>query len=534
MPTLAIDGKTITVSEGTTVLQACEMAGSPLPFYCYHPGLSIAGNCRICLVEIEKNPKLMIGCHTKASEGMVVHTNSKKVLEGRQHVLEFILANHPLDCPVCDQAGECWLQDYYMAYGLYDPKFNEAKVKKSKKATQIGPHVMLDMERCILCSRCVRFTDEVTKTKELGIFNRGDRSELGVHPGKALDNHYSGCVVDICPVGALTDKDFRFKCRVWYLSSAKSICPGCSMGCNTYIHTNRERKSRPHVAGGERVMRLKPRYNPNVNQWWMCDEGRYGYHSIDKDRLTQVQFRRNGILCNSYWNEAMSEISDEITRLSDANNNDRVAVLFSSDQPNEDLYVGYRIFSGLGVKRLAVQKPCRIGISDDLLMKADRSANANGAKAIGLSFDAAGIIEKAKKGEISLLYICGVDLVDEYGQDTIEHLRQKVKMIVFQGSNINKSYDIAHILLPTASYAERPGTFTNCQGRVQKFEASCDMLPDSKPDWQIFFDLAVLQDMPWIFSSAESIFNNLASHVKAFSGMSYESLGEFGAVIKTQ
>ena len=272
--TLTIDGKQVTVPEGTTVLQACEQVNSPVPFYCYHPGLSIAGNCRICLVEIEKTPKLQISCYTRVADGMVVHTNTDKALKARQDVLEFLLVNHPLDCPVCDQAGECWLQDYYMAYGLYNQKFDEQKVKKSKKATRIGPNVVLDQDRCILCSRCVRFCDEVSKTGELGIFNRGDHAELDVFPGKPIDNNYSGNVVDICPVGALTDDDFRFKCRVWYLRSTQSVCPGCSMGCNIEIHDNREREVRPHVAGGARIMRLKPRFNPEVNKWWMCDVGR--------------------------------------------------------------------------------------------------------------------------------------------------------------------------------------------------------------------------------------------------------------------
>ncbi|MCI0534687.1 MAG: 2Fe-2S iron-sulfur cluster-binding protein, partial [Verrucomicrobiales bacterium] len=248
--TLTVDGKPVTVPEGTTVLQACEKARSPVPFYCYHPGLSIAGNCRICLVEIEGTPKLQISCYTRAAEGMKVNTTSDAALAGRRDVLEFLLINHPLDCPVCDQAGECWLQDYYMQHGLYDPKFNEQKVKKTK-AVPIGPTVMLDAERCILCSRCVRFTDEVTKTGEFGIFNRGDHAEVGLHPGKTLENNYAGNVVDICPVGALTDRDFRFKCRVWYLGSTKSVCPGCSRGCNVEIHYNRERDWRPHIAEGQ-------------------------------------------------------------------------------------------------------------------------------------------------------------------------------------------------------------------------------------------------------------------------------------------
>ena len=235
MPTLTIDGKPITVEAGTRVIEAARRLGIEVPFYCYHPGLTIPANCRICMVEIEKFPKPQVACYTECQDGMVVRTDTDKIKETRRHILEFLLINHPLDCPVCDQAGECWLQDYYLRYGLYDARFYEEKVKKPK-AVPIGPNVMLDAERCILCSRCVRFTDEISKTSELGIVNRGDHSEIAVSPEKELDNPYSGNVVDICPVGALTDRDFRFKCRVWYLQKADSICPGCARGCNIEIH----------------------------------------------------------------------------------------------------------------------------------------------------------------------------------------------------------------------------------------------------------------------------------------------------------
>ena len=227
MPTLTIDGKEITVKEGTTVINAAEEAGIYIPRYCYHPGLSIAGSCRMCLVEVEGMPKLQISCHMAAQDGMVVKTNTDWVKKARQAMLEFLLSDHPLDCPVCDQSGECDLQNFYMEYGLYNSRFLENK-RKGKKATPIGPHVMLDQERCILCSRCVRFTEEISRTYELGVFERGSHSVIDLVPGKILNNPYSGNVIDICPVGALTETDFRFQCRVWYLTEHDSICPGCS------------------------------------------------------------------------------------------------------------------------------------------------------------------------------------------------------------------------------------------------------------------------------------------------------------------
>lgn len=529
--TLTIDGKSVTVPEGTTVLQACEQAGSPVPFYCYHPGLSIAGNCRICLVEIEEQQKLAIACYARVAEGMVVRTTSEGVLKARQDVLEFLLINHPLDCPVCDQAGECWLQDYYMAYGLYDPKFDEQKVKKSAKAVSIGPRVMLDAERCILCSRCVRFCDEVTQTGEFGIFNRGDHSEIGIHPDKQLDNAYSGNVVDICPVGALTDKDFRFKCRVWYLGSTKSVCPGCSKGCNIEIHDNRERAQRPHVAQGARVMRLKPRYNPQVNQWWMCDEGRYGYRFIDENRLTQVQVRSNNGLEPSSWQTALARLSQHIRDLKQADQIERMGVILSTHLTNEDLYVAKRVFKSLGVKHLAVQ-PARQGSSDGFLMRADKSPNTRGAQALGLSSDAAAVLERAARKELSVLYVCGPDLVEPYGAERVRQAASALTLLVFQGANINATSQQAHLVLPSAVYAEKDGTFTNEQGRVQRIRRALAPLGEAKPDWQIFLELATSMNLLWEFADAQAVFRSMVSHEPAFKGLSEEAIGDHGALLK--
>ena len=257
-------------------------------------------------------PKLQPACYTRISDGMVIYTNTEKVKQTVSGVLEFLLINHPLDCPVCDQAGECFLQEYYMKFGLYDSRMNEDKIKRHK-AQAIGPHVMLDNERCILCSRCVRFVEEVSDSHEIGILNRGGRSEIRLLPDKALDNNYSGNVVDICPVGALTDRNFRFQCRVWYLDKTNSICNGCSRGCNITVEANTER---PHHAEGRRVMRLKPRYNPEVNQWWICDIGRYGFEFIDDpSRLASCLERREGQQESIEWNEALAKVS---RRLSDA------------------------------------------------------------------------------------------------------------------------------------------------------------------------------------------------------------------------
>jgi NADH-quinone oxidoreductase subunit G len=528
--TLTIDGKTVTVPDGTTVLQACEKAQSPVPFYCYHPGLSIAGNCRICLVEIQGMPKLQIACYARAADGMVVNTTSDKTLEGRRDVLEFLLINHPLDCPVCDQAGECWLQDYYMQHGLYDPKFNETKNKKPK-AVPIGPTVMLDAERCILCSRCVRFTDEITKTGEFGIFNRGDHSEIGLAPGKALTNKYSGNVVDICPVGALTDRDFRFKCRVWYLGATNSVCPGCSRGCNIQIHYNREREWRPHIAQGERVMRLKPRYNAEVNQWWMCDEGRYGYQFIDENRLAQVKIREDGALRPGTWEEALGLISERLARLREAKQLDQVGVVLSSHLTNEDLYVAKQVFGALGVWQIVFQRP-KAGEGDDFLIQPDKSPNARGAQALGIAEGAEQLLEQAARKALRVLFVFTQDLAPLVGESRLQDAARDLEQLVFIGPNQHQTAQRAHLVLPSAVYAEKDGTFTNFQGRVQRIHAALAPWGESKLEWAILAELAERLGLSMTFPDAAAIFAQLAKTEKPFQDLSYQGIGDQGVLLK--
>jgi NADH-quinone oxidoreductase subunit G len=461
---------------------------------------------------------------------MVVQTTSDNVLKGRQAVLEFLLINHPLDCPVCDQAGECWLQDYYMEYGLYDQRFNEQKVKKSAKAVPIGPHVMLDAERCILCSRCVRFCDEITKTGELGIFNRGDHAEIGLHPGRALDNKYSGCVVDICPVGALTDRDFRFKCRVWYLGSTSSVCPGCSRGCNIEIHANRERAWRPHIADGARVMRLKPRYNPQVNQWWMCDAGRYGYRFIDQRRLEHAEVRDAGALRQATWEEALAQVAAVLTRLRDAQALDQVGIILSSHLTNEDLYAAKHVFGALGLTRLAFQRPPP-GDHDDVLIEADKSPNAAGARALGLAEDATRLLEEAARGGLRALFVFTQDLAPLFGEERVQEAARRLELLVFVGPNANRTAEQAHVVLPSAVYAEKDGTFTNSQGRVQRIRAALEPWGEARPEWQILSALAAALALPVSFVDAPSLFAELAQREPAFRGLSYEAIGDQGALL---
>ena len=527
MINLTIDGKQVEVPAGTTIIQAADKLGIPIPRYCYHPALPVSGNCRICVVEVEGQPKLQISCHTPVADGMVIKTNSPKVQEARKAVLEFLLVNHPVDCPVCDQAGECKLQDYYMEYGQYDSRLSDVKVKKEKKAFPIGPTVMLDQERCILCTRCVRFADHITKTHEFGVFNRADHAQLDVYPGGKLDNSYSGNVVDICPVGALTDTDFRFKCRVWYLAQTKSVCPGCSMGCNMTIEWD---KWRPHQHKASRVMRLKPRHNPKVNNYWICDKGRYNYHFIDENRIQHPQLNNDLIS----WDKAIDTIVQIIKPLQDSKRTNRIGVLPSTSLTNEDLFVIRKFFQGtLKGAQVDFRVPETLGDSDDFLIKADKNPNTAGAlNILQADADTQQIVQKAKQGEIDLLYVFGHDLVKLFGKDVVEQIARKVKLFVFQGSNVNETCSYAHLNLPSSVYAEKEGTFTNCQRRVQRIWPAFLPLGEAKGDWEIISLLSAKLGAPLAYQQDQEIFEDMAAIIVPYSGMTYEKISDEGMALK--
>jgi NADH-quinone oxidoreductase subunit G len=533
MPKLTIDGKPVEVPAGTNLIEAARQVGIEVPHYCYHPGLSIAGQCRLCMVDLEKAPRPTIACNTLAAEGMVVLTQTPRVLETRRSVMEWHLVNHPLDCPVCDQAGECWLQIYYMQHGLYEPRMIDEKVHKPK-AVPLGPHVILDAERCILCSRCVRFCDEVTKTGELGIFHRGDHSEIGLFPGATLGNPYSGNVIDICPVGALTDRDFRFRVRVWYLDRAKSVCPGCARGCNIEVHTNTRRL---HQSKGRRVGRLKPRFNADVNRWWMCDEGRYGFHGVDDAaRLTFPQRRVNGGLEATAWTDAIRTLAERLR----AAGPERVGVLLSPKLANEDLWLARRLFGEvLGVRHLDFRvRPAVPGYQDDFLIRADKNPNTRGAELLGLfargEEDGGHVLAAAEAGRLAVLWIFGHELdASRWAADEVRAALARVEWVVFQGSLPNRTSEQAHLVLPSAAWVEREGTYTNVDGRVQRFWKACEPLGEARADWEILAEVARELGQPWRPTRAEHLFRELAAAVPAFAGLTYKGLADHGAPLAT-
>jgi NADH-quinone oxidoreductase subunit G len=437
--------------------------------------------------------------------------------------MEFHLINHPLDCPVCDQAGECWLQIYYMQHGLYDSRMTDEKVHKPK-AVPLGPHVILDAERCILCSRCVRYCDEITHTGELGIFERGDHSEIGLFPGRELDNKYSANVVDICPVGALTDRDFRFQVRVWYLDTAKSICPGCARGCNIEVHVNRRR---PHHAEGRRVARLKPRFNADVNRWWICDAGRYGFGFVDAaERLVTPSQRQGGANSDATWDEAIGAVAGALRRARP----EEVGVIASPKMSNEDLFALRRLLGLCGIRHAAGQVPPRSpGDEDDFLIRADKNPNSRGAELMGFGGDARAVLEAARARQLKVLWIFGHDLLASAlpEREVLEALRA-VETVVFTGSNANWTSAHSNWVLPAAAWVEREGTYTNFESRVQRFRQAVEPLGQALAEWEIVGRvLAPLGEAPSA-TRAEHWFRQLAASVPAFAGLSYQRLGDTG------
>ncbi|MEK6530184.1 MAG: molybdopterin-dependent oxidoreductase [candidate division NC10 bacterium] len=532
MVRLTIDGKEIEVPEGTNIIEAARRLGIEVPHYCYHPGLSIAGQCRLCMVELGNNPRPQIACNTQVAEGLVVRTETPKVLETRQSIMEFHLINHPLDCPVCDQAGECGLQIYYMKHGLYEPRMVDEKVHKPK-AVPLGPHVILDAERCILCSRCVRFCDEVTGTGELGIFDRGDHSEIGLFPGRELANPYSANVIDLCPVGALTDRDFRFAVRVWYLETARSICPGCSRGCNIDVHYNIRR---PHHNQGRRVARLKPRFNAEVNRWWICDAGRYGGKFVDDpSRLGAPARGRGEAAIEVGWEEMIPLIASQLRRYRP----DEIGVLASPKMANEDLFLVKRLADHLGPVHVDFRVPPRTpGDEDRILIKADKNPNTRGAELIGFGprpggLDARGMLRAARERRIKCLWVFHHDLLaSAWLEAEVREALRALECFIYQGSNRNGVSPEAHYVLPSAVWVERDGTFTNFEGRVQRFWRAVEPLGLALADWEILGRVAEALGLGAPPARAEDWFKALAAAVPPFAGLSYRELRDTGKVLR--
>ena len=510
---LNIDGKEVITTKGKTVIQAAADVGIMIPYYCYHPKLSIAGNCRMCLIEIEKMPKLQIACNTQVAEGMSVLTQSPKVLVARKAVMEFLLINHPVDCPICDQAGECWLQDYYMEHDLQASRF-EARKEHDRKREIFGPNVVFDGERCIKCTRCVRFLQEITHTNELAVVNRGDHSTIAAFPDTVLDNPLSANVVDICPVGALTDRDFRFKVRVWYLQKTPSICPGCSTGCNISVETYQNR-----------IARFKPRVNEAVNSHWLCDEGRYCFHDLTAgERLTTPMIRQEGGLVPATWEQALQTIINGLRSTIPS------AGVLSGRSTNEEAFLFARLMKKLtGEPTLEVfYQERELTDVQKILMSPDRSPNFAGARDMGMNsnggFDS--LMDKLLAGVFSGAYIVGEDLVESKADpEQIRAALQRLSFLAVQDIRMTETAKLAHVVLPATHFGEKEGTYTNRKGRVQKLNAAVIPPEGALQDCEIFIRLLEAAGEKLAYSTPSAVFDALAKEVPGYRGLSYAAIG---------
>lgn len=470
--TITIDGKKVEVEQGLNLIEAARLINTKIPHYCYHRGLKPDGNCRMCLVQLEKSPKPVIACRTGAAEGMVVHTTTPEVQNMRRSVMEFLLINHPLDCPTCDQAGECKLQDYYMDYDLIPSRFREQKVKKNKMV-DLGAGVMLDEERCIVCTRCVRFCQEVAKDEELYVQNRGDHSMVAAFPGKQMKNPYAGNTIDVCPVGALTSKDFRFKKRVWYLTGTPSICPGCSRGCSISIH---------HA---DRVVyRLKPRHNAHVNNFWMCDSGRYDYKFINENRRLKPAHRKNDVLSDCSREEAIQFLLDQANDLNPGD----VAFIASAQESNQQINA-FAAFAkevfGTAQVFYSQNSPKEV-YSDNILITPDKNPNRAHVQKLGLK-PVSDIPNTVK----------AVMIQRNISNDDLSFLKQKnLTVLALFATNVTEVDGLAQVIFPIPTYVEQSGSFTNVDGRVQDFQMAFEPRGEARLIINYFMDLKQAFEQP--------------------------------------
>ncbi len=536
-----VDGVWMQFPKGLNAVEVARRVGKFVPHYCYHPKLSIAGNCRMCLIEVgsprmdaerkvvlaaDNHPEIawmnrpQIGCATQVSEGMGLRTESPLIDECRRGVMEFLLINHPLDCPICDQAGECKLQEYSVQYGNADSRFVEEKVKKPKRV-DIGERIVLDDERCVMCSRCIRFSNEMVHDDVLGFTQRGSHTTLAVHPGKRFDNNYSLNTVDICPVGALTSKDFRFQMRVWFLKETSSVCTGCATGCNTIIGSREQT-----------VYRLTPRENEAVNSQWMCDQGRLGFHYIHSEkRLLQPLVRVEGEQKLTAWSELIPQLATRLREFKP----EQIAIIASGRMTNEEAFLLSQVRQSLGGKSVAADIVPRVGEADGLLRSSDLNPNTNGVTLFGLS-DGGNTLpkirEKIESGQIQALLVFHEDLVSE--ADWPLATLQKLKLLAAGKLLKSPTTDQADFVLPGASFAEKRGSLINAKGRLQRLNQAIPVPGMAMDDWQILLRLKAALGSGNGLYTIEEVFKAMAASTPALAHLTLSRIGDLGVDLKLE
>ena len=528
MPKVTINGKELDAPEGINLIQAAEQLGIEIPHYCYHRGLSVVGNCRMCLVEVEKLPRLQIACNTKVADGMVVHTDNERVKTVQAAVLEFLLVNHPIDCPVCDQAGECKLQDYYMDYDARPSRFPLGRKNHKGKAIDISSGIMLDQERCILCARCTRFFDEITQTHELAIFERGDHCMVDTYPGRKVDNRYAVNAVDICPVGALTEKDFRFRRRVWYLHRTPSVCGACERGCAIDID---------HQRG--RIYRFKPRFNPEVNGFWMCDEGRHSFPALQSEsRLVAPLVAQKDRLAAESWPAAIRRAAEAIAECKQTYGANSIGAIIGGQSTNEEAFALKRLVTEtIGSSNVGAisYSPLDASGDDDLLIRANKNPNTRGLAALGIPADGVDRLTGAVgSGELKLLIAMRADLARALGEDEFVRRFGSLDYLIVLDTDATETARMANQVLAIAAYPELAGSFTSFKGRVQRLTRAFDPPGEARPALEVIARLGQALDGRERPSGADAVFAAMAAAEPAFSGLTLASLGEHGAPLAAQ
>jgi NADH-quinone oxidoreductase subunit G len=540
MVNVQIDGVWRQFPKGTRIIEACRSVGSIVPHYCYHPKLTAPGNCRMCLVQTgmpprpapgqepqrDENgyepigwmPRPVIACANTVAENMGIRTSGELVEKCREGVMEFLLINHPLDCPICDQAGECRLQEHSVGHGRGVSRFIDMKVKKPKNV-DIGPRIRLDDERCIMCSRCIRFMDEVAGDPVLGFTQRGTHTTLTVHPGRLLDSNYSLNTADICPVGALTSNDFRFQMRVWFLKETPSIDVNCGTGTNITIWTR-----------GNKIHRITPRQNDEVNSCWMPDSHRLNFHYIDGENRLSQPLAKNaaGLHEPTTWSAALASAASAIKSFAP----DQIAIIASGRMTNEELFLTRALAENIGSQHLSIVP--RSGEADHLLVAADRNPNTIGAKLVWESNDPSSKLDSirnaVRSGDIKALIVLGEDLVSDAGfsSDDLSNLGLLVQLHTLANPTASR----AHFVLPTAAFAEKRGSMVNLSGRLQRLNRAVEPTGQCRDDWESIRDLicAITGDKHEIHH-IEDVFKSIAESIPAFQNLTLSKIGHQGTQI---
>jgi NADH-quinone oxidoreductase subunit G len=536
---ITIDGKQLQVEKGLNLIEAAKLAGVDIPFYCYHQNLSIAGNCRMCQVEVEGQPKLTIGCNTGATEGMVVKTQftSEKVADAQRATLEFLLINHPLDCTVCDQAGHCKLQDYYYEYNAKPSRFIEDKVNKVK-AEPLGPEVIYDGERCILCTRCVRFCEEITHTNELGLYNRGDKAVIGIDPKHELSNPLSGTVVDLCPVGALTHRQWRFNTRIWYTKEVDTLCQGCSTGCNVKV-----------ALRDEQIVHVKARNNQEVNKEWLCDEGRYGFDRFRSAESLDTAYLRNELELTPVKIEEALEFTAK-----NFSTSEKTAVLLSPFLTLEELwlaksFIEKTLSKSFSSDDIAMQVETR-SLSDveKVLISPDYAPNARAAVYLGLVSDSPDWRESLERkyenlinriSEYSQVLIFGdfsildsklnADLINALANVKFSLAVTSFPLINDESQSSPAAAQFCKVILPGSNIYQKSGLLINKDNRVQKLNKFFE--PVGKYDAVLIERISAKLGKPIIGKSdfnERELFFEMVKNQSSFSELTLQKVGVNG------